>query len=159
VERHREPLSPDDELRVHAALFWAAENSDACDPVVARSVARALQLLPHCVDVNLRISVANILHYHSERAMDAEATRVAAREARRVLDSDDLSADRHALYYLSEAFAHCTLGRYRESFECLDRAQALIEQNGLVGRDHILSVWRARTLYADGDLPAAYEAL
>lgn len=156
LELQDAPLSPDDELRIHAALFWAAENSfNPVNPVVAPSVARVLELLPLCTDINLRISVANILHYHSERSLDHRVSDVAAREARRVLGSADLSADRHALYYLAEGFAHFAFARYRQAFECYDRADTIIEANGLVGRDYVAAVWRALCQCAAGDLEAA----
>ncbi len=155
----KDPLPPDDELRVHAALFWAAENGDRESEFAESSVERVLQLLPFCADVNLRISIANILHYHSERTLDARATQIAAREARRALDSADLSADRHALYYLAEGFAHMDFARYPKAFECYDRADAIIEASGLAGRDHIAAVWRTLCQYASGDLQAAQSTL
>src|SRR5579859_1668123 len=147
LHEQRNPLPPDDELRVHAALFWAAANSDPGSPDITPSVARAVELLPRCTDVNLRISVANMLHYHSERSLDARVTRIAAQEARMVLSSTELSADRHALYYLAEGFAHMDFARYREALDCYDRADALIAANGLVGRDHIAGVWRTLCEY------------
>jgi LuxR family transcriptional regulator, maltose regulon positive regulatory protein len=160
LERQLDPLSPDDELRIHAALFWAADNSfDPASPIVAPSVAKTVELLPHCTDVNLRVSVANMLQYHCERYLDHEVARIAAREARPFLDSPDLSPDRHALYYLAEGFAHIYFAEHREAFECYDRADALIAANGLVGRDHIAGVWRTFTECAAGQFEAAKATL
>ncbi|MBI3530354.1 MAG: hypothetical protein HY067_20605 [Betaproteobacteria bacterium] len=152
-------LQTDDELRVHSTLFWAAENSDPGSPVIEPSVARVQQLLPHCTDVNLRISVANMLHYHSVRSMDPESTRIAMREARPFLDSAALSADRLALYLLAEGMAHVDPGRYEDALSCYDRADAVIEAHGLAGRDHIARVWRAMCQYAAGDVQNAHATL
>lgn len=155
----RAPLAPDDELRIHAALFWAAENSDACDPCVATSVRKAIELLPLSTDINLKITVANILHYHADRTLDLDAARAATREAHEVLGSADLSADRHALYYLAEAFSSMRLRRFDESLEALDRADEIIRSHELRGRGYISSVWRAYTLIAAGKVEAAQRAM
>ena len=160
LETQQEPLSVDDELRIHAALFWAAENTrNPTDPVVASSVKRTCELLPRCVDPNLRVSVANILHYHSERSLDAEVSRVAQREGRVGLRSEDLSADRHALYFLSEGFAHIDFARFAEALACFDSAGEIIAAHGLMGRDHIAAVWRAMCLHCSGDPSGARQML
>jgi len=157
---HDIALSVDDGLRVHASLFWAAENSfDFSDSIVQRSAEKAAELLPRCTDANLRVSVANMLHYHTTRCLDFRISGIAAREGRRGLGSDDLSADRHALYCLAEAFGHMDFARYGEALECIDCADAIIAANGLVGRDHIAGVWRSLILYAAGNQAAAELAL
>jgi LuxR family transcriptional regulator, maltose regulon positive regulatory protein len=152
-------LPPDDELRVHAALIWAADNSEPGSGISTLSVERSLQLLPLCGDVNLRVSVANMLHYHAGRTLDSRTTQVAAREAHPALDSPNLSADRSALYYLAEGFAHMDFARYREAFDCYDRADTIIANSGLAGRAHIAGVWRAYSQCAMGDWQAARSTL
>lgn len=155
----RAPLTADDELRIHAALFWAAENSDACDPCVATSVRKAIELLPLSTDINLRITVANILHYHADRTLDLDAARTATREAHKVLGSAELSADRHALYDLAEAFSSMRLRRFDQSLAALDRADEVIRSHELRGRGYIASVWRAYTFIAAGKVESAQRAM
>jgi LuxR family maltose regulon positive regulatory protein len=160
LEMQDDPLSPDDELQVHAALFWAAENSfDPVNPIVLSSVAKAAELVPLCADVNLRVSVANMLHYHACRSLNGRVSAIAAREGHRVLDSPDLSADRRALYCLAEGMAHMDFARYREAIEWYDRADAIISANGLAGRDHIAGVWRTLCQCVAGEQEAAAATL
>jgi DNA-binding SARP family transcriptional activator len=150
LDAHQTLLSADDELRVHTALFWAAENSDPGSQIIAVSVSRVMELLPGCTDVNLRISVANILHYHAVRSMDAAATRTAAHEAQAFLDAPELSADRRALYFLAEGMAHVNFSRFTRGLQCYDRADALIAAHELTNRNYIARVWRAQAQYAAG---------
>lgn len=152
-------LLPEDELRIHSTLFWAAENSDPGSPLIAPSVARVQQLLPHCADVNLRISVANMLHYHAVRSLDLQATRIAMSEARPYLDSPDLSADRLALYFLAEGMAHVDASRFVEALACYDCADALIDAHELPGRAYIARTWRAMCQYLSGDIHSARATL
>lgn len=154
-----EAIDPDDELRVHATLFWAAENIDPASPMVSPSVMRVQQLLPRCADVNVTVSVANMLHYHTVRSLDLPASSTAAREARRVLDSEALSPDRRALYYLAEGMTHVDAARYRDALECYDRADAVIREHELPGRAYISATWRAMCLSLSGDVRAARATL
>jgi DNA-binding SARP family transcriptional activator len=159
LDRSGGPLSLDDELRVHATLFWACENSTPDLEVIARSKAIVEELLPRCNDANLRVSVANILHYHACRALDARATRIARQAARPILDSADLSADRRALYYLAEGLAHFEFCRFADALDCYDKADVIIEVNALPGRAHIAGVWRAHCQCRAGDIERAYATL
>jgi ATP/maltotriose-dependent transcriptional regulator MalT len=153
------PLPPDDELRVHATLFWAAVNGAPGNPLIAASAARVQQLLPGCADLNLRISAANMLHYLAVHTLNAEFTRNAARAARPYLESADLSADRLALYYLSEGMAHVDPGRFQEALACYDRAVAIIESHGLDGRRRLAGIWRALCHITAGNPQAASASL
>ncbi len=152
-------LSSDDELQVHATLFWAAETSDPCSPRIAPSVAKIEQLLPLCSDANLRISAANMLHYYAVHTLYAQATQVAAREAHPYLDSSDLSADRLALYWLAEGTAHFNFARFQSALDCYDRADAIIDAHGLSDRVYLAGVWRAPCQHIAGDVAGARRTL
>jgi LuxR family maltose regulon positive regulatory protein len=155
LARHADALSPDDELRVHATLFWAAQNTFPGNPAINAGAQRVMQLLPACTDVNLRVSAANMLNYLAVHTLDQEFTRLAAREARPYLNSPDLSADRLALYYLSEGMAHVDPGRFEEALACYKDAEAIIERTGLENRRRLLWVWRALCHHMAGNLTAA----
>ena len=153
-------LPTEDELRVHCALFWAFENGrDLDSSAIQSSVARVAQLLPQCADLNLKVSVGNILHYHSVRAMDVDISRIAAECIRPFLKSPDLSADRLALYYLAEGMALTEASRFVEALDCYDRADQIIEASGLAGRDRIAGVWRAMCQFAMGDIDSGVQTL
>jgi LuxR family transcriptional regulator, maltose regulon positive regulatory protein len=159
LEAQAMPLATDDELRVHATLFWTAATSSPGSPVIDSSAARTQELLPGCTDLNLRISVANMLHYLSVNTLDPQYTASAARAARPHLDSPDLSADRLALYYLSEGMAHVDPGRFEQALECYDRAAAIIDSNGLQNRRRLVEIWRALCHITSGNLQGAAASL
>lgn len=160
LQHSHRPLAPSDELRIHAALFWASENSlQPSIRTIRHSVGKVVERLADCEDVNLRVSVANILQYHAGRDMDLGVSRMATSAVRTALQSPELSPDRKALYYLAEGMSKVDACQYEEALSCYSKADALIATNNLPGRPRIAAAWRAMCLVAKGDLPAAKEIL
>jgi DNA-binding SARP family transcriptional activator len=87
--------------------------------------------------------------------LDLEANRLAIRVARPLLDRADISADRLALYWLAEGHAHYMFTRYREALDCFDRADAIIDEHGLVQRALVSGAWRCQCEATVGDIRAA----
>lgn len=154
VDAHGVELSIDDDLRVHATLMSRTHLAQP-GPALTRSVARVKQLLPRCDDANLVLSVANMVHYYAGHALDSEANQTAMREAHRLLQRPELSADRLALYWLAEGHAHYMFARYRKALDCFGRADVIIEEHGLVQRVLVAGAWRCQCEAASGDVRAA----
>lgn len=155
LREQTQPLCLDDELWVHATLMYALSSFSPIDAMLPASVTRVEQLLPRCADVNLKVVVANMLHYTGAHRLDAEAVLIATREARPLLLSHELSADRLALYYFAEGHSHARFGRPREALACYDKADAVIEQHGLAGRVLFSGIWRGLCELRAGRLEAA----
>jgi len=159
LELQMSGLCLDDELWVHATLMLALTLSCPDNRILPASVAKVEELLPRCADVNLRIVAANMLQYCGAILLAPDAIGIATCAARAVLDSHDLSADRLALYYFAEGYAHFIYGRYEDALACFDRADATIEQNGLAGRTLFAGLWRGLCERAAGHLEAAEAAI
>lgn len=155
LQAQTQPLDVDDDLWVHAMLMAAAGSCSPGNLTLPASIARVKELLPHCRDVNLKVIVANMLHYSGAHRLDAEAVAIATREAHPLLTSHELSADRSALYHLAEENSHLVFGRGREALACCDRADDVIERHGLAGRIPLAGLWRGFCELRGGDLQAA----
>lgn len=123
--------SMDDNLRLHAALMIGAIYRAPAHPALARCVARVKELLAHPLEVNLKVAVASMLHGYSHSLVDGDAQRIAIREARPLLDSPHLTAQRAAFYYVTEGYSHYMNGRYCDALACYDRADAIASEHGL----------------------------
>ena len=134
---------------------WAAPTWLCRGRALDRAVAKVKQLLPHCTDANLTVSVANMVHYYSGHSLDLDANLVAMREARPLLDRADLSADRLALYWLAEGHAHYSFCRYQEALDCFGHADAIIEEHRLSQRALVAGAWRCQCEVAIGNVRAA----
>lgn len=154
VDAHSGELPIEDDLRVHAALMMASHLA-LPGQTLTRSVAKVKQLLARCADANLTLSVANMVHYYAGHSLDLETNRLAMRAAQPLLDRADLSADRLALYWLAEGYAHYMFARYREALGCFDRADAIIDEHGLVQRALVAGTWRCQCEAAVGDVRTA----
>jgi LuxR family maltose regulon positive regulatory protein len=145
----------DDDLWVHATLMSAATHCSPDHPMLAPALEKVKHLLPSCSNVNLKVTVANMLHYSGVTLLDSEAVSIATREARAVLKSPELTADARAMYHIAEGLSYGGFGRYREAVASFRAADAVIDQHSLTNRIAFAGVWRGLCERRLGDLAAA----
>lgn len=142
LERQRRFPNPEEELWVVSVFVLACAFRLPGHPMLQRCVARVAQLLPLPLDVNLKVTAATMLHYYAYSSMDSQATQLATREARPLLISDQLTAQRAALYLGEEGYSHYKYGRFAEALGCYDEADAIAQRSGLLEVEARLAHWR-----------------
>lgn len=133
---------PDEELWVEAVFLMACSYRAPGHPRPGRAVARVQELLPIVTDVNLKVTAATMLHFWGYVALDRQATATATREARPLLGSDRLTAQRAAMYIGEEGYSHYAYGRYPEALRCFDESEAIGELHGLIEICERVGQWR-----------------
>jgi ATP/maltotriose-dependent transcriptional regulator MalT/DNA-binding SARP family transcriptional activator len=142
LERQRQFANPEEELWVISVFVLACAIRLPGHPMLPLGVSRVAELLPLPLDVNLKVTAATMLHYYAYSAMDSQATQLATREARPLLTSDLLTAQRAALYLGEEGYSHYKYGRFPEALACFDEADAIAQRNGLREVEARLAHWR-----------------
>ena len=135
-------LCLDDDLWVHAIFMSSCTHCSPADAMLSSAVDRVKELLPRCTNLNLKVTVANMLHYSGGTLLDTEAITIATREARPLLKSPELTADGVAMYYIAEGLSHAGFGRYAQALECFRQADAVIDEYSLAARIAFAGVWR-----------------
>jgi LuxR family transcriptional regulator, maltose regulon positive regulatory protein len=155
LEVQTEPLSANDDLWIHSTILLASAHCSPANSLLPTYFAKVEELLPRCTDVNLKVYAARMLHYAGVESLDPEAVQIATRVARPVMDFDELSADRIALYYLAEGYSHYTFARYPQALACFDSADAVIGQHGLTARVLVSGIWKGICELRSGNIQAA----
>jgi LuxR family transcriptional regulator, maltose regulon positive regulatory protein len=131
LERHFQFTSSEEELWVNSVFLLACSYRSPGHPMLRRCVSRVEELLPLPLDANLKITAATMLHFWAYTALDSHATQLATREARPILGSDQLTAQRAALYLGEEGYSHYMYGRYSRALACFDEADVITRRSGL----------------------------
>lgn len=131
LERQPGFEGPEEELWVNAVFTLACCFRRPGHPLLEISAQRVDGLLPRATDVNLKVTAATMLLYYGYTALDARAVQLAIREARPLLASDQLTAERAALYLGEEGYSHYAFARYQQALACFDEADLITRRNGL----------------------------
>ena len=142
LERSIAFANPEEELWVKSVFLVACSYRLPGHAMLKQCASRVEQLLPLPLDVNLKISAATMLHSWGCIACDAYATRLATCEARPLLGSDQLTAQRAALYLGDEGYSHYINGRYPDALACFDEANVITQRDGLPDVEGRIALWR-----------------
>ncbi|MCC7547899.1 MAG: AAA family ATPase [Burkholderiales bacterium] len=135
-------LGPGDALWAHAVFMVACCYRSPGHALLPRAVARVEALLPGETDVNLSVTAASMLHFYAYAAADANAAAVATHAARPLLGSDQLTAQRAALYLGEEGYGHYAFVRYPEALACFDEAEVIVNEHALRHLESRCKQWR-----------------
>jgi len=152
-------LTDEEELWVHAVFLVGCCYRRPGHCLLARSAAQVEALLPRQTDVNLKVTAASMLHHYAYTALDAHAAALAIREARPSIGSDQLTAQRAALYLAEEGYCHYAFVRYREALACYAEAAVIARQHELRDVEVRFSQWRGFCERRAGMLTEAKETV
>ncbi|MFO1318870.1 MAG: BTAD domain-containing putative transcriptional regulator [Burkholderiales bacterium] len=153
------PLSPDDELRVQTALLIASTYRMPEHPALNSARARVEALIDGPVNVNLKVTAASVLHGLENTTLDVTAAELAARVARPLLRSAEVTVQTAGFYLAMEGYTAYMHGRYDTALATLAEADAVIEGHGLKELGINVSHWRALCQRRAGMTDAAEDTL
>lgn len=125
------PRSPEDDLRINAAVMIAATYREPNHTRLQECVRRVMSLLLHPFPAHVKVAIASALHAYGNMATDREAENRAVEVASPLLDSPALPARTLALYLFREAYTHYIHGRYAACITCLQRADPIARDGDL----------------------------
>jgi DNA-binding SARP family transcriptional activator len=151
--------SQQDELQAYSTLMLGAAKRHPDHGALGYWIGTITKMLSETADCNLIVTVASMLLALANTTVEEDTERIAVNFARPLLGNPQLTPRNAAFYLACEGYTHYMHGRYEESLELLEQADAIAEENGLKSVSLQCAVWRSLSARRAGMLDLAQRAI